>query len=98
VIGDNRISSISLSDIEAILRPIWSSKTETASRLRSRIEAVIDYGYVAEGIDRRNLAAFRGNLEHRGFGRPRKIAPVVHHAAAPYADIPAIMAELREDD
>jgi len=75
---------------------MWSSKTETASRLRSRIEAVIDYGYVAEGIDRRNPAAFRGNLEHRGFGRPRKISPVVHHAAAPYADIPAIMAELRE--
>jgi len=96
VIGDKQIGAISLADIEAILRPIWSTKTETASRLRARIEAVVDYGYVAEGIDRRNPAAFRGNLEHRGFGKPRKIAPVAHHAAAPYGDVPAIMADLRE--
>jgi integrase len=58
------------------------------------MEAVIDYGYVAEGVDRRNPAAFRGNLEHRGFGKARKITPVVHHAAAPYAVIPAIIDEL----
>ncbi|HPN06784.1 MAG TPA: integrase arm-type DNA-binding domain-containing protein [Hyphomonadaceae bacterium] len=94
VIGDKRIAAITLADIEAILRPIWSTKSETASRLRSRMEAVIDYGYVAEGVDRRNPAAFRGNLEHRGFGKARKITPVVHHAAAPYAVIPAIIDEL----
>jgi len=96
LIGDKRIGAIHLSDIEAILRPIWSTRTETASRLRARIEAVIDYGYVAEGIDRRNPAVFRGNLEHRGFGKPKKIAPVAHHPAAPYTDIPAIMSELRD--
>lgn len=95
LIGDKRIGAIALADIEAILRPIWSTKTETAARLRSRIEAVIDYGYIAEGIDRRNPAAFRGNLEHRGFGKRRKITPVVHHPAAPYSDVPAIMSELR---
>lgn len=94
-IGDKRIGAITLADIEGILRPIWSRKTETAARLRSRIEAVIDYGYIAEGIDRRNPAAFKGNLEHRGFGKRRKIAPVVNHPAAPYASIPAIMDELR---
>jgi integrase len=96
IIGDKRVGAISLADIEAVLRPIWSTRTETASRLRSRIEAVIDFGYIAEGIDRRNPAAFRGNLEHRGFGKPKRIAPVIHHAAAPYTDIPAIMAELRD--
>jgi integrase len=94
-IGDKRIGTITLADIEAILRPIWSRKTETAARLRSRIEAVIDYGYIAEGIDRRNPAAFKGNLEHRGFGKRRKISPVVNHPAAPYATIPAIMDELQ---
>lgn len=94
-IGEKRIGAITLADIEAIMRPIWSRKTETAARLRSRIEAVIDYGYIAEGIDRRNPAAFKGNLEHRGFGKRRKIAPVVNHPAAPYACIPAIMDELR---
>lgn len=63
--------------------------------MRSRIEAVIDYGYIAEGIDRRNPAAFRGNLEHRGFGKRRKITPVVHYPAASYSDVPNIMSELR---
>lgn len=94
-IGEKRIGAITLADIEAIMRPIWSKKTETAARLRSRIEAVIDYGYIAEGIDRRNPAAFKGNLEHRGFGKRRKISPVVNHPAAPYACVPAIMDELQ---
>src|SRR5262249_52601358 len=94
--GEKRIEAITLSDVEAILRPIWSTKTETAARLRARIEAVIDYAYVAEGIEKRNPAAFRGNLEHRGFGKPRKITPVVHPPPAPYSSIPAIMAELRD--
>lgn len=95
-IGDKRVDDITLADIEAIFRPIWNEKTETASRVRSRVAAVLDYAYVAEGIDKRNPALFRGNLEHRGFGKPRKVSPVQHHPAAPYADVPAIMSELRE--
>lgn len=96
MIGNKRVGAITLADVEAILRPIWSRKTETAARLRSRIEAVIDYGYIAEGIDTRNPATFKGNLEHRGFGPRRKVSPVVHHPAAPYTAIPAIMRELRD--
>lgn len=98
VIGDKRPAEITLADIEGILRPIWATKTETATRLRSRIEGVLDYAFVAEGIEKRNPASYRGNLEHRGFGQPRKIAPRKHHPAAPYADMPAIMAELRPLD
>ncbi len=96
VIGDKQANAVSLTDVEAILRPIWRTKTETADRVRARIETVLDYAYVEEGIERRNPATYRGNLEHRGFGPRRKISPIVHHAAAPYADIPAIMSELRE--
>ena len=95
-IGDKRANDIGLADIEAILRPMWNTKTETATRVRSRIARILDYAYVAEGIERRNPAIFLGNLEHRGFGRPRKISPVIHHPAAPYSEVPAIMAELRE--
>lgn len=95
-IGDKRVKDIGLSDIEAILRPMWSTKTETATRVRSRIAAILDYAFVAEGIDKRNPAVFRGNLEHRGFGKPRKINPIKHHPAAPYSEVPAIMTELRE--
>jgi integrase len=94
-IGAKRASEITLSDIEAVLWPIWNTKTETATRVRSRIAAVLDYAYVEEGIERRNPAIFRGNLEYRGFGRPRKINPIKHHPAAPYSDVPAIMDELR---
>ncbi|MEQ1781064.1 MAG: integrase arm-type DNA-binding domain-containing protein [Hyphomonadaceae bacterium] len=95
-IGEKRANDVTLSDIEAILRPMWNVKTETASRVRSRIAAILDYAYVAEGLDKRNPATFSGNLEHRGFGRPRKINPVRHHPAAPYSEVPTIMAELRE--
>ena len=95
-IGNKRPNDVTLADIETILRPIWATKTETAARLRSRIEAVLDFAFVAEGIEKRNPARYRGNLEHRGFGQPRKITPIKHHPAAPYADMPAIMAELRE--
>lgn len=97
-IGDKRAKDIGLADIEAILRPMWNTKTETATRVRSRIARILDYAYVNEGIERRNPAVFSGNLEHRGFGRPRKINPVIHHPAAPYSEVPAIMAELRERD
>ena len=75
---------------------MWNEKTETATRVRSRIAAILDYAYVAEGIEKRNPATFRGNLEHRGFGKPRKINPIEHHPAAPYSEVPAIMTELRE--
>jgi integrase len=97
-IGNKRPGDVTLADIEAILRPIWSTKTETATRLRSRIEAVLDFAFVAENIEKRNPARFRGNLEHRGFAQPRKIAPRKHHPAAHYTDMPAIMSELRPLD
>lgn len=96
VIGHKRANDITGADVEAVLRPIWISKTETASRVRSRISSILDYAFVAEGIEKRNPATFRGNLEHRGFGKPRKISPVQNHPAAPYPDVPNIMSELRE--
>ncbi len=96
-IGHKRPGEITLADIETILRPIWNTKTETADRVRARIETVLDFAYVAEGIERRNPAIYKGNLEHRGFGPRRKVSPIVHHPAAPYADVPAVMSELREE-
>lgn len=95
-IGHKRVNDITSADIEAVLRPLWNRITETGSRVRSRIAAVMDYAFVAEGIEKRNPATFKGNLEHRAFERPRKLAPVEHHPAAPYPEVPAIMAELRE--
>jgi integrase len=97
-IGNKLPREIALEDVKAILKPIWSTKTETASRVRQRIEAIIDYAAVHEGTDARNPATWKGNLALAGFPAPHKATEVAHHAAAKYQDVPAIMAALREKD
>jgi integrase len=96
-IGSKLPADITLIDVKAILLPLWASKTETATRLRQRIEAVLDYAAVHDGIDRRNPARWKGNLD-KVLPAARKVTKRVHHAAAPYPDVPRIMATLREKD
>lgn len=55
-IGSKQASEVTIEDMKAILEPIWAKKTETATRLRMRIEAVLDYASVHEGTDTRNPA------------------------------------------
>jgi integrase len=93
-IGDKFPADVTLSDIKDVLTPIWMTKTETASRLRMRIEAVLDYASVLEGIDARNPARWKGNLD-KIFPVPHKVSKRKHFASAPYTDVPRIMAELR---
>lgn len=97
VVGDKLPADVTLAEVKAILEPLWTTKTETASRLRMRLEAVLDYAYIHEGIDRRNPARWRGNLD-KLFAAPRKVRPVRHHVAAPYETVPALMAALRARD
>lgn len=97
VIGDRLAADITLADVKAILEPLWATRTETASRLRMRLEAVLDYAAVHEGSDRRNPARWRGNLD-KLFAAPRKVSPVRHHDAAPYEKVPALMASLQAKD
>lgn len=97
-IGGKLPADISLADVKAILLPIWATKTETASRLRQRIEAVLDYSAVTEKAHGRfNPAAWKGNLIH-ALPNPKKLTKRVHHAAAPYADVPSILSALRDKD
>lgn len=96
-IGDKAPSEITVADVQALLKPIWSEKTETATRVRQRVEAVLDYAYVLEGIDKRNPARWKGHLE-KLLTAPRKLSKVRNHPSAPYADVPAIMAALRAKD
>lgn len=97
VIGDKPPSEITLAHVKAILEPLWATKTETASRLRMRLEAVLDYASVHEGSDRRNPARWRGNLD-KIFQAPRKVRRVQHHAAAPYDQVPRLMELLKTKD
>ena len=96
-IGHKLPADISLADIKVILLPLWASKTETATRLRQRIEAVLDYAAVHDGSDRRNPARWKGNLD-KILPPARKVTKRIHHAAAPYTDVPRIMAALRDKD
>jgi integrase len=96
-IGDKIPKDIGLADVLAILKPIWVSKTETASRLRERIEAVLDYASVHDNSDRRNPARWKGNLD-KVLPAANKVATRKHHASAPYSDVPIIMSGLRDKD
>ena len=97
-IGERTVSEISSAHIHNLLLPMWAIKTETATRVRMRIEAVLDYGFTKEGIDRRNPARWKGNLD-KLLPNPRKTAKAAgkrkSHPAPPHADVPAIMAKLR---
>lgn len=94
-IGQMAVEEVDTDAILKILRPIWSTKTETASRVRGRIEAVLNWAAAQHFRSRENPAAWRGHLENI-LPDPKKIAKVTHHAALSYADIPTFMKALRE--
>jgi integrase len=94
-LGSLDIAAIATADVLRILDPIWKTKTETASRVRNRIEAVIDWAVVrGHRPPGANPARWKGHLD-QVLPAPRKVAPVVHHAALPYAEVPSFMAKLR---
>lgn len=76
-----------------VLRPIWAIKTETASRVRQRIEAVLDYATAIHARSGDNPARWRGHLDHL-LAQPSKIRAVKHHAALDWRQVPSFMANL----
>jgi integrase len=94
VIGALPVQSIDTDLVIKVLEPIWRDKTETASRLRGRIELILNYAKVRKYRDGANPAAWRGHLDIL-LTRPTKIAPHEHHAALPYAEIGNFMSDLR---
>ena len=97
-IGNKLPADVTLVDVKAILLPMWATKTETATRLRQRIEAVLDYAAVHEKAHGRyNPARWKANLD-MVLPAARKVTKRVHHAAAPYADVPSILSTLRDKD
>lgn len=91
------IASIDTTDVLGILRPIWNTKTETASRIRGRIERVLDAATVMGArSDKANPARWRGHLDQL-LPRPRKLKRG-HHPAMDWNDVPAFVAKLRARD
>jgi integrase len=89
-----RIDLIQTEDVLAVLSPIWTEKPETASRLRGRIERVLDAAKVKGLRAGENPARWRGHLDHLLSKRQKLIRG--HHAALAYADVPGFIARLRE--
>jgi integrase len=90
------VDAVDTTAVVAVLQPIWQSKPETASRLRGRIEAVLDAARVAGDTpaDRLNPARWKGHLD-KILPKPNKLARG-HHAAMAYSDVPAFVARLHE--
>jgi integrase len=93
--GQNPVDGITVDDVLEALRPIWEAKPETASRLRGRIENVLDYAKTRGWRAGENPARWKGHLDHLLPARA-KIARVVHHAALPWAELPAVMCKLAD--
>lgn len=80
-----------------VLSPIWSTKTETASRVRGRIEAVLDYAAARGAREGDNPARWKGVLS-KMLPAPGKVRRVVHHASMPYAEVPDFWPKLQMQD
>ncbi len=93
-LGDMDITALETSDILGVLKPIWSNKSETASRVRQRIEAVIDYGTALGVRSGDNPARWRGHLDHL-LPKPSKVKAVRHHPALPHGQVAQFMSDLR---
>ncbi len=93
-LGELPCGEITPAHVIEVLKPIWTAKRETAKRVRGRVERILDYAAVKGARDRNaiNPALWKGNLEH-AFPR-RSTKAVKHHAALPFAEIPAFMADL----
>jgi integrase len=94
VIGEMALDEIDTDDILKILTPIWKSKTETASRLRGRLEWILAAACTRKLRNGMNPALWRGHLQTI-LPAPKKMMEVRHHPALPYRALPEFLALLR---
>jgi integrase len=93
-IGNLLVGDVELSHVMAILEPIWREKTETAKRLRGRIEQVLDWAIARGHRDGLNPARWRGHLD-KMLAAPGKVAKVTHHTALGLGEVQEFMTRLR---
>ena len=87
------LDQITTEDVLSVLRPIWDSKRETASRLRGRIARILDAAKVDKLRSGDNPAAWTGHLDKL---LSRKREKAANHKAIPYPELPEFMVELRK--
>jgi len=94
-LGRKPVADVELRDVLDVLEPIWTIKTETAKRLRGRIESVLAWATVSGHREGDNPARWRGNLD-TVLAKPSKVAKVAHMRALPWQEVGAFMADLRK--
>ncbi len=92
-LGSMPVAAIGTDDVLAVLRPVWERAPETASRLRGRIEAVLDAAAASGWREGPNPARWKGHLSAR-LPKPRSVKPQRHHPALAYAEMGDFMAAL----
>ena len=97
VFGKVSVQAVDVALVMKAVEPIWTTKPETASRLRGRIESILDWARVRDMRTGDNPARWRGHLDQL-LPAPSKVRKVQHHAALPYPEIGAFMVELRGRD
>lgn len=96
-LGHKPVPDITVEDIIAVLKPIWTEKNETASRLRGRIEAVLDWAKVMEMRDGENPARWKGNLQQL-LPSPNKVQRTVGQPALPLDQVADWFRKLQKRD
>jgi len=94
VIGELPVKAIDTDLVMKCLADIWIAKTETATRVRGRIESILDWASACKYREGENPARWRGHLKNL-LAAPSKVAPVIHHPALPYDQIAEFMKSLR---
>jgi len=93
---DKPVDTITTDDVLAVLKPIWTTKSETASRVRGRIEKILDAAKAKGCRHGENPARWRGHLDHL-LSKKSKLTRA-HHAAMPYQEVATFVGRLRESD
>jgi integrase len=97
IFKDKPVAAIDDSLVLEVLKPIWRDKTETASRVRGRIERILDWARIMKYRTGDNPARWRGHLDHLLPKRSR-VATVNHHAALPIDETPDFITILRKEE
>lgn len=95
IIGAVPVREIGLAHVKAVLEPIWETKTETANRVRSRMENILGWCAIHGYRGEENPARWTGYLDEL-FPSPEKIKKKGHYTALPYKDLPAFIEQLRK--
>lgn len=97
VFGRLPVQAVDVAMVMKVLEPIWSTKTETASRVRGRIESVLDWARARGYREGENPARWRGHLDNLLPARS-KVRKVQHHPALPFMEIGVFFEDLRDQD